>query len=32
MEIKAVSRLEGSGRADAGGRPGDEIEPPPDWC
>ena len=21
---------EGSGRADAGGRPGDEIEPPPD--
>ena len=32
MEIKAVSRLEGSGRADAGGRPGDEIEPPPEWC
>ena len=32
MELKAVSRLEGSGRADAGGRPGDEIEPPPEWC
>ena len=32
MEIKAVSRLEGSGRADAGGRPADEIEPPPEWC
>jgi hypothetical protein len=32
MEIKAISRLEGSGRADAGGRPSDEIEPSPEWC
>jgi ferredoxin len=32
MEIKPISRLEGSGRANAGGRPGDEIAPPPEWC
>ncbi|MBT6055545.1 MAG: (2Fe-2S)-binding protein, partial [Planctomycetaceae bacterium] len=32
MEVKPISRLEGSGRADAGGRPGDEIEPAPEWC
>ena len=32
MEIKAISRLEGSGRADAGGRPSDEIEPSPERC
>jgi ferredoxin len=32
MTVKAISRLEGSGRADAGGRPGDAIEPTPEWC
>ena len=31
MTVKAVSRLAGSGRADAGSRPGDAIEPPPEW-
>lgn len=31
MTVKAISRLEGSGRADAGGRPGDAIEPTPEW-
>lgn len=31
MSVKAISRLEGSGRKDAGGRPGDQIEPPPVW-
>ena len=31
MTIKAISRLAGSGRADAGKRPADEITPPPVW-
>jgi len=31
MTVKAESRLAGSGRADAGRRPADSIEPPPEW-
>jgi ferredoxin len=31
MTVKAVSRLAGTGRADAGRRPADAIEPPPEW-
>ena len=31
MTVRAISRLEGSGRADAGGTPAPEIEPPPVW-
>lgn len=31
MAVRATSRLAGSGRADAGGRPADEIQPPPEW-
>lgn len=31
MELKAISRLQGSGRVDAGKRPADEIQPPPAW-
>src|SRR3954466_7284760 len=31
MTVKAISRLAGSGRADAGKRPADQIEPPPTW-
>src|SRR5580698_9360702 len=31
MEINVISRLAGSGRRDAGGRPVDEIQPPPVW-
>lgn len=31
MEVKAISRLNGSGRADAGKRPADEVQPPPVW-
>lgn len=31
MTVRATSRLEGSGRADAGARPTDEIEPTPEW-
>ena len=31
MSIRAISRLEGSGRADAGGAPAAEITPPPIW-
>jgi ferredoxin len=31
MTVKAESRLAGSGRADAGRRPADGIEPPPEW-
>jgi len=31
MEVKAISRLAGSGRADAGKRPTDEITPPAVW-
>src|SRR2546428_2315442 len=29
MEVRAISRLAGSGRKDAGGRPLDEIQPQP---
>lgn len=32
MEVKATSRLAGSGRKDAGGKPKPEIEPPPVWA
>jgi ferredoxin len=31
MTVRAISRLEGSGRADAGKRPADDIQPPPVW-
>jgi ferredoxin len=31
MKVRAISRLEGSGRKDAGGMPAPEIEPPPVW-
>ena len=31
MTVRAMSRLAGSGRADAGGRPADAIQPPPEW-
>ena len=31
MSVMIVSRLAGSGRRDAGGRPTDAIEPPPAW-
>ncbi len=31
MAVKAVSRVAGSGRTDAGKRPADEIQPPPVW-
>jgi ferredoxin len=31
MNVRAISRLAGSGRADAGKRPADEITPPPVW-
>ncbi len=31
MTVRATSRLAGSGRADAGGRPADAIQPPPEW-
>ena len=31
MQLKAISRLAGSGRADAGKRPADEITPPAVW-
>lgn len=31
MSVRAISRLEGSGRADAGPTPQPEIEPPPVW-
>ena len=31
MTVRAISRLEGSGRADAGGTPAPEITPPPEW-
>jgi len=32
MTLRATSRLAGSGRADAGRRPADEIEPTPEWA
>ena len=31
MEIEILNRLEGSGRADPGGRPEDHITPDPEW-
>jgi ferredoxin len=31
MKVRAISRLAGSGRKDAGGEPATEIEPPPVW-
>ena len=31
MELKLISRLAGSGRADAGKRPESQITPPPVW-
>lgn len=31
MELKIISRLGGSGRADPGRRPADQIEPPAGW-
>lgn len=31
MTVRAISRLAGSGRADAGSAPAAEIEPPPVW-
>ena len=31
MELRASSRLAGSGRPDAGKRPADQITPPPAW-
>jgi ferredoxin len=32
MSVRCVSRLAGSGRADAGKRPTDDIAPPPVWA
>jgi ferredoxin len=31
MTVRAVSRFEGSGRADAGPTPATDITPPPEW-
>ena len=31
MTVKAISRLEGSGRPDAGRTPEPTIQPPPEW-
>ena len=31
MTVRAISLLPGSGRKDAGGRPADDIQPPPVW-
>ncbi|MEP7116697.1 MAG: 2Fe-2S iron-sulfur cluster-binding protein [Acidobacteriota bacterium] len=31
MTVRAISRLEGSGRADPGGTPQGNIMPPPEW-
>jgi ferredoxin len=31
MSVRAISRLAGSGRKDAGSQPATEIEPPPEW-
>jgi ferredoxin len=31
MAVRAISRLAGSGRKDAGPRPADDITPPPQW-
>ncbi len=32
MTVRAISRLAGSGRKDAGSRPAAEITPPPVWA
>jgi ferredoxin len=31
MTVRAISRLEGSGRPNAGGPPDASIQPPPEW-
>lgn len=31
MTVRAINRLEGSGRPDPGPTPADEITPPPEW-
>jgi len=31
MTVRAISRLEGSGRRDAGGPPAEELTPTPEW-
>ena len=31
MTVRAISRLEGSGRPDPGGTPRETIQPPPQW-
>jgi ferredoxin len=31
MTVRAISRLAGSGRKDAGGAPAQDIQPPPEW-
>lgn len=31
MTVRAISRLEGSGRPDPGRRPAPTIQPPPEW-
>lgn len=31
MAVRAISRLEGSGRPDPGGTPQESITPPPEW-
>ena len=31
MTVRAISRLEGSGRPNAGGPPDANIQPPPEW-
>lgn len=31
MSVRAISRLAGSGRADAGSQPAPDIQPPPVW-
>jgi ferredoxin len=31
MTVRVISRLEGSGRKDAGNPPAAEIQPPPEW-
>jgi hypothetical protein len=31
MTVRAISRLAGSGRKDAGAQPAAQIEPPPEW-
>jgi hypothetical protein len=31
MQVRAISRLEGSGRPDPGSTPDSHIQPPPAW-